>query len=160
MKRIFSIISVLTLAVSGSALAEKPVTRSQLPQQARNFLASHYSKTGIAYATVDSEMFDATYDVSLEDGTRLEFTKKGDWTEIKSPRGGSVPASAVPSKIRAYIERNYPKATVSRMEIEGRDCNVELSNGVEITFNRQMEMVRSSDMNKHRPDHRFTLREN
>lgn len=156
----FTICSALTVATAGFCFAgDRHINKNELPRQARAFLTAHYGQTGISYATVDREAFDTTYDVSLADGTKLEFSKNGNILEIKSPRGGSVPASAIPDKIAAYITRNYPKATVSQMEIDGRLCEVLLSNGVEITFNKQGEMVRSTDYNKHRADHRFTLRE-
>lgn len=162
MKKIFAITAacfVLNAAFAWSAFADKPVAKGQLPQRVHTFLTTNYPKTKIAYATVDNDLFDTTYDVALEDGTRLEFAKNGEWLEMKSPRGGSIPLSAVPSKIAAYIKLNYPGAGVRQIEIDGRDCEVELTNGVEITFNRRHEMVRSTDYNKHRPDHRFTLRE-
>ena len=158
-RNVFAIVFMFAAAAGTIARADKPVSKSQLPQQARTFLATHYSDRPVSCATIDSGVFETTYDVALDDGTKLEFARNGEWTEIKSPRGGHIPASAVPSKIADYVGRNYPKAKVRQMEMDGRNCEVELTNGVEITFNRQMEMIRSTDYNKHRPDHRFTLRE-
>lgn len=164
MKKNLLILMTLTAAVL-SAIApasadDRAITRSKLPQQARNFLTTHYPRTAISNATIDREVFDTTYDVTLEDGTRLEFTRNGKCVEIRSPRNGSIPASVIPAKMAAYINKNYPGAEVRMMEVDGRECDVELSNGIEITFNHQLEMVRSNDWTKHRPDHRFTLREN
>lgn len=157
---IFTVSTALTIATAGFTFAgDRHITRKELPTQARAFLSAHYGQTGIAYATADREAFGTTYDVSLADGTKLEFSKHGDIIEIKSPHNGSIPYSALPAKIESYIKRNYPQATVQEFEVDGRLCEVKLSNGVEITFNRQYQVVHSTDYNKHLPNHRFTLRE-
>lgn len=159
MKKFFAILGICVAATGFTFAGDRHITKQELPVEARAFLSAHYGQTGIAYATVDREVFDTTYAVSLNDGTRLEFSRNGDWMEIKSPRGGKIPMSAIPEKIASYIKKNYPKADVRQIEIDGRDCEVALSNGVEITFDRKLEMVRTNDWPKYGPNHRFTWRD-
>lgn len=156
MKKRFAIIA-LSLCATATAFADKPVSRNELPQQARNFLTANFPKTGIEYATVDRNLFDADYDVVLDNGTHLEFSKRGEWTEITSSHGNFIPSSVLPAKMAAYISKNYPKAHISQIERERGNYEVALSNGVEITFNKESQVIYTNDLLKHQPNHRFSL---
>lgn len=160
-RRIYSIgLSILLCASAILTTApahadERPVPKNKLPQQARNFLTKHYSGEQITSATMDKDLFDATYDVSLNDGTKVEFTNKGEWTEICSPRNGFVPVSAVPDRIAAYVRQHYPTAKIRKIEREYRNYEVELNNGVEMIFNKNFDLIRTNDYYQHKPNTRF-----
>lgn len=143
---------------SAATAGDRPATVSDLPREARNFLTAHYASNDVAWSTVDRELFDTTYEVALEDGTRIEFSRNGNWTDIKAPKGGAIPSSVIPAKIAAYVRDNYPKARIRQIETDGHKRQILLDNGVEILFDRHYDLIFTTDYSKHQPDHRFTLR--
>lgn len=159
MKRVFICLSLLAAALFMSArmsAGNRPITADRLPRQAQAFLAAHFSDVGISYATADRELFETTYDVALNDGTRIEFGRKGEWREIKSPHT-PLPRSVVPRAIAEYVTRNYPKAVIRQLEYENGEYEVELSNGIKIDFGSGMQLLRSTDYTKPQPDHRLPM---
>ena len=82
MKKLFLLlVSVFTMQVA-MADNDKPVTFEQLPQAAQAFIKQNFADREIAFAKVDKDWFDATYDVLFTNGEKLEFNKKGEWKEI------------------------------------------------------------------------------
>lgn len=144
MKKILIICCALVVGVS-CAFAEKPLSADKLPQQARDFISRHFSGNRIRSVEVDGEVLGAIYDVTLEDGTEIEFLKNGDWREIKCPKGAEVPESAVPKKICEMVSRRYAGASIRSIEHTRRDCEVKLSNGMELTFDRNYNLVGYDD---------------
>lgn len=152
---LFLLGAALSTAVRASA-GNRPITADRLPQQARAFLDRHFAGVGITYATTDRELFDTTYEVALNDGTRIEFGRKGQWREIKNQHT-QVPRSVVPKQIAEYISRNYPKAVIRQLEIDRGEYEVELSNGIKIDFGSDMQLLRSTDYTRPQPDHRLPM---
>ncbi|MCH5330169.1 MAG: PepSY-like domain-containing protein [Alistipes sp.] len=153
--KIRTIATAALLLAASAAFADKPVTTKQLPQQARTFLTQYYPSSSVIYASTERELFDRSYETMLEDGTVIEFTKDGQWYEIKAPKGGRIPSAALPHKVAAYVKRIYPDAGVRQIEAERNKYEVELTNGVEITFNHNGDLLRTSDYMQQQPDHRF-----
>ena len=81
-----------------------------------------------------------SYDVVLQNGTKLEFDKKGNLTEIDCKQG-SVPAKLVPQPIASYVQTNYPGQSVKKIEIDRNEHEVELTNGLDITFNKHFKVI-------------------
>ena len=46
----------------------------------------------------------------------------------------------IPQRIREHVKTNYPGATVRKYEIDKKEHEVELSNGVEITFDKNFRV--------------------
>ncbi len=94
-------------------------------------------------ATLDKELFDKSYDVIFSDGTKLELDKKGQWKEVKAAK---MPAGIVPTAVAQKVKSVAPGTTV--VKIEKRDeggYEVKLSNGMELEFNRQLQLVDIDD---------------
>lgn len=159
MKRL-TVICAALLMLGGTALADsRRVPASKLPQQAQAFTRKCYPSAKIVSTSMDRELFDATYDVALDDGTQIEFSRHGEWREITAPKGGSVSAAAVPAKIIVYVQKTYPYGNtgVRCIERDGRGYDVQLTNGVDVEFDSRCDMTSTSDYYQHKPDHRFRL---
>ena len=80
-KLIFLFVCVFSIQV---ALADndKPINFTQLPQAAQKFVKQHFPKAKIAFVKMETELFDKSYDVVFNNGDKLEFDKKGEWTEV------------------------------------------------------------------------------
>ena len=62
---------------------EKVITAKELPAAAQTFINTHFKGKKITEAKKDVEMRKTSYDVTLDNGAKLEFDGKGAWKEIK-----------------------------------------------------------------------------
>ena len=91
-------------------------------------------------ATAESGVMSKSYDVVLRNGTKLEFDKTGNLTEIECKRG-IVPVRLIPRPIRIYLRNNYPHQPVKKLEIKKKEYEVELANGLDLTFNKHFQLT-------------------
>ncbi|WP_368325634.1 PepSY-like domain-containing protein, partial [Phocaeicola vulgatus] len=79
-------------------------------------------------------------DVIFTNGDKLEFDKKGVWTEVNC-KYSAVPVAVVPEAIKKYVATNYPDAKMLKIERDKHDYEVKLSNGWEIKFDMQFNVI-------------------
>ena len=119
---------------------DKPVTINQLPTKAKSFITEYFSNEKVALAKEEKDFWNSTFEVIFVNGNKLEFDNKGNWTEVNC-KYSSVPEKIVPSAIMSYIKKNYPDCKVLTIEIEKNRTEVKLSNRVEVTFNKNNEVI-------------------
>lgn len=119
---------------------DKPVTIDQLPTKAKSFITEYFSNEKVALAKEEKDFWNSTFEVIFVNGNKLEFDNKGNWTEVNC-KYSSVPKKIVPSAIMSYIKKNYPDCKVLTIEIEKNRTEVKLSNRVEVTFNKNNEVI-------------------
>lgn len=119
---------------------DKPISVSALPAKAQTLLGLHFKNQKVALATIESGVASKSYDVVLHNGTKLEFDKRGNLTEIDCKRG-VVPVSLIPQPIRYYLRSNYPGVAVKKMELKKNEYEVELTNGMDLTFNKHFRLI-------------------
>lgn len=146
MKKIFVL---LVLAVSFSAanafvINDKVINKNQLPAQAQSFLNENFADAKISYAKLETDLLEKTYEVVLADGTKLEFSAKGNWAEVDC-RYGEVPSAIIPASIKDYLNANYPNERVHKIERDRRGYDLKLSNKLELKFNNNFEIVDIDD---------------
>ncbi len=115
---------------------DRPVSANQLPAPAREFLTAHYADSRPALVKKEFEHLRVTYKVILTDATKLEFHGNGSWKAIES-KLGTVPSEIVPQPIRNYITENFPGCSVSEIKHGRRSYEVELNNGIDLTFDNR-----------------------
>ena len=118
---------------------EKPIKASQLPTKAQTVIANHFKGQKVSYATIESGITNKEYEVALQNGVQLEFDKNGTVTKVDCKRG-KVPEKMIPQRIIEHVKKNYPGATVRKYEIDKKEYEIELSNGVEITFDKKFRV--------------------
>lgn len=133
----FCILSCSTLANAGN---DKPISVNALPAKAQTLLTTHFNLQKVALATIESGVVSRSYDVVLKNGTKLEFNKKGELTEIDCKQG-VVPAKLIPQSIKDYLKNNYPDQQVRKLEIKKNEYEVELANGMDLTFNKHFQLI-------------------
>jgi hypothetical protein len=121
---------VSTAAFAGK---DKAITVDQLPQTARQFIKEYFAAIEVSYAKMESEVFDKSYEVILVNGCKVEFDKKGEWTDVDC-KYSEVPAGIVPQKIQEFITKNQPSAKVIEIDRDSRDYELKLDNRVELKF--------------------------
>ncbi|WP_455674516.1 PepSY-like domain-containing protein [Phocaeicola sp.] len=139
-KVLLFLVCIFTLQTVAWADDDKPIQVSQLPQQAQTFIKHYFPNVKVAMAKMETDLFDKSYDVIFTNGDKLEFDKKGAWTEVNC-KFSSVPANVIPAQIQKYVATNYPDAKVLKIEKGKRDYEVKLSNGWEIKFDLKFNVI-------------------
>jgi hypothetical protein len=125
---------------NASADNAKPVAFNQLPAQAQQFVKTHFTDSKVIVSTLESDILEKSYDVALNNGAKLEFDGKGQWTEVVCPTGG-VPASILPEQVKSYLKSSFPNAKVTKVERDNGRFEVNLENGTEVTFNKKFQVT-------------------
>ena len=145
MKRIFRILMIaICCMVSSNMVAnadnDKPISVKALPAKAQILLNNHFNRQKVMLATIELGVVSRNYDVVLQNGTKLEFDKKGNLTEIDCKRG-IVPALLIPQAIKNYLKDNYAGQSVKKIEMNKNEYEVELTNGLDLTFNKHFQLI-------------------
>ena len=145
MKRIFRILMIaICCMVSCNMVAnagnDKPISVNALPTKAQTLLNNHFNGQKVMLATIESGVVSRSYDVVLKNGTKLEFDKKGNLTEIDCKQG-IVPVQLIPQAIKEYVKDNYAGQSVKKFEIKRNEYEIELSNGLDLTFNKHFQLI-------------------
>ncbi len=133
-KSILLIVMLLLCTMSGFALDKYTLDRNDLPQAAQDFLTEYFPKAKIGMIKVDSHFLKKTdYDVKLTNGTKIEFNNAGNWTSVDC-KTKAVPNGIIPMTIRTYVKKNFADVIIVKIEKGSSKYEVELSDGVELTF--------------------------
>lgn len=123
---------------------DKPIRVSQMPQAAQQFIKAHFPDSKVSLAKMDDGFLDKSYEVIFTNGTKVEFDKKGRWTEVNC-KSVKVPNDVIPAAIRGNILRNYPSAKIVKIERQGKGYEVKLDTGLEVTYNSKLQLVDIDD---------------
>ena len=148
MKRILRILMIaICCMVSCNMVANagnnKPISVNALPAKVQTLLNQHFNDQKVMLATIESGVVSRSYDVVLQNGTKLEFDKKGNLTEVDCKQD-IVPAQLIPQAIRNYLKDNYAGQSVKKIEMNKNEYEVELVNGLDLTFNKHFQSTDES----------------
>lgn len=135
-----AICCMLSCNVVANADNDKPISVNALPAKAQSLLNQHFNGQKVMLATIESGVISKSYDVVLKNGTKLEFDKKGNLTEIDCKQA-TVPANLIPQAIKDYLKDNYAGQSVKKIEIKRNEYEIELSNGLDLTFNKHFQLI-------------------
>lgn len=133
-------VCVMAALTACQADNDKPISFSELPTPAQTLIQTHFQGLTIALTTVEGGVISKSYDVVFASGEKIEFDRKGNWTEI-SCKGSAVPTQLIPQAVLDYIERTYPGTNVIAIEKDQGETEVKLSNRLEITFNKKYQVI-------------------
>ena len=145
MKRIMRILMIaiccmMSLNIVANAGNDKPINVKELPAKAQTLLTKHFKGQKVMLATIESGVVSRSYDVVLRNGTKLEFDKKGNLTEIDCKQG-IVPSQLIPQPIKNYLKENYRGEAVRKIELNKKEYEVELTNEIDLTFNKHFQLI-------------------
>ena len=135
-----AICCMVSCNMAANAGNDKPISVNALPAKAQTLLNNHFNGQKVMLATIESGVVSRSYDVVLQNGTKLEFDKKGNLTEIDCKQG-IVPVQLIPQAIKNYLEVNYAGQSVKKIEIKKNEYEVELVNGLDLTFNKHFQLI-------------------
>lgn len=145
MKRIMRIVMIaifcmMSFNIVANAGNDKPINVNELPAKAQTLLSKHFKGQKVMLATIESGVVSRSYDVVLRNGTKLEFDNKGNLTEIDCKQG-IVPSQLIPQPIKNYLKENYRGEAVRKIELNKKEYEVELTNGIDLTFNKHFQLI-------------------
>lgn len=135
---------IVFLAVIGLTACEKEklVGVSELPNDAQQYIETHFGGIEVSQVVKDIDGLRHSYDVYLANGVELEFNKSGEVRSVENKRNDRLPNSVVPTKILSYVEENFPDQYIVSWDIDDRDQEVELSNGMDLKFSKSGDFIR------------------
>lgn len=146
MKKLFlafaMILGVMAVASARDTYAHDD---SVLPEAARTTISKHFNAK-VSVVKIDKDWGRVSeYEVVLTDGSEITFDRSGNWKDIETAHAVAVPAAFIPDGVKSYITKNHPGTHVVGIDKEKSGYEVELSNGVDLKFNRNGQFVRYDD---------------
>lgn len=135
-----AICCMMSFNIVANAGNDKPINVNELPAKAQTLLSKHFKGQKVMLATIESGVVSKSYDVVLRNGTKLEFDKKGNLTEIDCKQG-IVHSQLIPQPIKNYLKENYRGEAVRKIELNKKEYEVELTNGIDLTFNKHFQLI-------------------
>ena len=144
-KILLTLVAVFSIGiVSANAHNDRIINKSQLPISAQQFIDNHFAGIELTYAKEEFNIFFNSYEVRLADGTKIEFTNRGNWEEVNC-RFGEVPSAIIPQPIKDFIDKNHPNVKVILIEKDRNDYEVKLSNRLELKFDKDFNLYDIDD---------------
>lgn len=148
-----AVICMMMQTVSAFA-QDKLITTEQLPSAITSFIQNNFPGQVIDYVNIDSEFadtdfdddfdcddFDDTiYEVCLNNGIEIDFDMNGNWKKVDCYYM-TVPMQIIPSTIAQYVDIHFSGQEIVKIDKKYYGYEVELSNGVEVKFNHQGELL-------------------
>lgn len=135
-------VALLSVLVTNIAKADDtPIPVEQLPVAAKTFVQTNFEGKKILYAEKDWN----SYECRLDDGTKIEFNKKGNWKKVDCHMMNAVPAAIIPAAIQQYVQANFPNTIITKIDKERYGYEIELSNDLDLKFNYQGALIGMDD---------------
>lgn len=146
MKKIFVSAVLLFAGITASFAGdrERPITLDKLPAAAQEFLAANFKDLTLAYAVEDPKFIGSEYEVIYTDRTEVDFESNGEWSSVER-KYAAVPAAIVPVQIADYVKKSFAGESIRKIDRDKYTWEVELSNGLEIKFERNFQVIDIDD---------------
>ncbi|MVZ65254.1 hypothetical protein GQF61_05265 [Sphingobacterium sp. DK4209] len=141
--------AALITMIAGSSFQaiaqEKVIQLNALPKTAQAFMSSHYNHEKVSLVKSEKDLLSPIeYKVVLTNGTKVEFDKNGNWTEVDGKKK-AVPQDIVPASIKEYVRKSFPNNEIVQISKSSREIEVELTSGIDLKFNSKGEFIRIDD---------------
>lgn len=107
----------------------------QLPQGAHTFLKEHFPNYTITRASKDWEHGEKGFEVTLNDGTEVEFWKDGSYREVDG-HGKPIPTAYILTSITDFVKLKYPNEKITHIDWGHKDVDVDLTNKIDLEFDK------------------------
>lgn len=144
MKRIMFLICMFLMMGTTYSMADDGyvVGIQQLPATAQEVMTKYFAdKTVLTILKERDE-----YEVIFNNGEKIEFNKKGEWTEV-SCHTTQVPDILIPDPIKARIKADFANSKIVKIDrsSNGKKYEVKLNNGLEVEFDKKFNIIKVDD---------------
>ena len=146
MKKLLLILAMLVgIGVSTYARDNYAHDASVLPQAAKVTISKNF-KANVSLVKIDKTLGQIKeYEVILTDGTEITFDSKGNWENVETSVKKSVPSGFIPKGVSDYVKKHHSGARIVGIEKERNGYEVELSNGIDMKFDKEGNFQRYDD---------------
>lgn len=138
------VLSIALLMSTGLFLTscekEKVVPADNLPSEISTYVDTHFPNNRILQVIKDKDGLTTSYEVILDGTITLEFNRNKEIIDIDGI--AKLPDSVIPEKIRTYVVANYAGSFITDWELDGRNQQIELSNGLDLEFAMNGDFLR------------------
>lgn len=142
MKKVFVLAFFIGLALSNTSCNGKKT------KVINDFVRTYFPDTEVI-ANINDGL---DRDVTLSDYTQIGFDGnlfgKLEWDEVDCRHASlstAVPAALVPAEISSYVNRINGGQSITKIAKDNRGWDIELSNGIEIEFDKRFNVVDFDD---------------
>lgn len=142
-KRLLIALAVI-MSISIAAVARDSYAHdaSVLPKAAQSVLSKNF-KAGVSVVKIDKDFGRVSeYEVILTNGTEITFDRDGNWKNVEVGGNATIPSAFIPSQIADYVRANMSGKKIVGIEKERSGYEVELSNGIDMKFDKNGQFVR------------------
>lgn len=144
MKRLMFLICMFLMMGTTYSMADNGyvVGIQQLPAPAQEVMTKCFADKKLL--TILKER--GEYEVIFNTGEKIEFNKKGEWTEI-SCHTTQVPDILIPNPIKMRIMADFSNTRIVKIDRSrnGKKYEVKLSNGLEVEFDKKFNVKKVDD---------------
>ena len=141
MKKITLVALLLCVFSLGAcARGKQPVAFQNLPEMVKSAVLKNYSDSLVQYITWEKAIGKDKFEFLLQDGTKMEYYENGQLHKIKCITG--IPDALVPEPILKYVRGTFPNAIITEFKNDSWSQEVELSNDMDLIFNRRGDFLR------------------
>lgn len=109
---------------------------NNLPEEITSFVKDFFPNATIAYVKAEKEYNGNEIDLTLNDGTEIDFDTSKQWEKVEC-KNGSVPEKIVPQAIASYVKANHQGQAIIKIDKDDHGgFEIELSNGIELNFDQ------------------------
>lgn len=136
---------VIMAAVTAQARNNYSHDASILPATAKSTLKANF-KAPVSLVKIDKDFGRISeYEVILTDGTEVTFDRDGKVKEVETAATSSVPAAFIPQPVNMYVKKYHSGLRVVGYEKKRSGCEITLSNGLELKFDKNNNFVKYDD---------------
>lgn len=123
---------VVALFAFSSCDKEEVISKDKLPVEISQYISTHFPNNDVMQAMIEKDDFKKTYEIILKGNIELKFNSKKEIIDIESLT--ALPESVIPVKIREYVAVNYPDNFIKGWELDDKNQQIELDNGLDLEF--------------------------
>ena len=145
---------IIIIAIFSAIATQKAMAQNykSMPQNIKEYIARHFCEYTINHYDKEQDLFDTEYKVYVSNNSatfKLEFDKNGNIKKMESlNQKAALPQSVLPLKLTRHITSRFPQAQITEWKKKGGRNGtqvVELSNGVEMEFSNNGELLHVDD---------------
>lgn len=133
----FLALSVTTLRADNDRIIEF----NELPKAVQQFLTKYFAGRSAVLVKLDRDFMSTTYEVTLSDGTEIDFNSNGLWKDVDA-KYNTMPLGFIPAQITKTLNARHAGDPIKQIKHKGRGYKVELSSGLEAYFNAKLQLIR------------------
>jgi hypothetical protein len=144
MKRMMFLICMFLMMGTTYSMADNGyvVGIQQLPATAQEVITKCFADKKVM--TILKER--GEYEVIFNNGEKIEFNNKGEWTEVSCPIT-QVPDILVPDPIKMRIKTDFANSKIVKIDRtrNGKKYEIKLNNGLEVEFDKKFNVKKVDD---------------